>query len=81
MKKVLKTLLPSISIILLVLGLLNIIDSDLALSIAVLIIGVSSILNGYFSYVKDNKRKSKLLILTGFIVIILAILTMILRKL
>ena len=81
MKKVSKTVLPIVSIILLVLGLFNIIDSDVALSIAVLIGGVSSILNGYSSYVKNKKRESISLILMGFIIIILSILTLFLRNL
>ena len=81
MKKGIKTLLPIVSIILLVLGLFNIIDSDIALSIAVLIGGVSSILNGYYSYVKNKQRESISLMLTGFIIIILAILNLFLRNL
>ncbi|HDO9489880.1 TPA: hypothetical protein P5P23_003891 [Clostridioides difficile] len=80
MKKVSKTLLPIVSIILLVLGIFNIIDSDIALSIAVLICGMSSVLNGYSSYVKNKKRESISLILTGSIIIILAIITMFLRN-
>ena len=81
MKKIIKTLLPIISIILLLLGLFNIIDSDVALSIAILIGGVSNILNGYSSYVKNKKKESISLILTGFLIIILSILTLFLRNL
>lgn len=81
MKKVSKTVLPIVSIILLVLGLFNIIASDVALSIAVLIGGVSGILNGYSSYVKNKKRESISLILMGVIIIILSILTLFLRNL
>lgn len=81
MKKGIKILLSIVSIILLMLGLFNIIDSDVALSIAVLIGGVYSILNGYSSYLKNKKRESISLILTGFIIIILAILTLLLRNL
>ena len=81
MKKGIKILLPIVSIILLMLGLFNIIDSDVALSIAVLTGGVYSILNGYSSYLKNKKRESISLILTGFIIIILAILTLLLRNL
>lgn len=80
MKKGIKTLLPIVSIILLVLGLFNIIDSDVALSIAVLICGVSGILDGYFLYVKNKKKESISLILTGFLIIILSILTFFLRN-
>ena len=81
MKKGIKTLLPIVSIILLVLGLFNIIDSDVALLIAVLISGVSSILNGYSLYVKEKKRESISLILTGILIIILSILTLFFRNL
>lgn len=81
MKKGIKTLLAIVSIILLVLGLFNIIDSDVALSIAVLIGGVSSILNGYSSYVKEKKKESISLSLTGLFIIILSILTLFLRNL
>lgn len=81
MKKGIKILLLIVSIILLVLGLFNIIDSDVALSMEVLIGGVYSILNGYSSYLKNKKRESISLILTGFIIIILAILTLLLRNL
>ena len=80
MKKGIKILLPIVSIILLMLGLFDIIDSDVALSIAVLIGGVYSILNGYSSYLKNKKRESISLILTG-IIIILGILTLLLRNL
>ena len=80
-KKGIKTLLAIVSIILLVLGLFNIIDSNVALSIAVLICGVSGILDGYSSYVKGEKKESILLILTGFFIIILSILTLFLRNL
>lgn len=81
MKKGIKTLLPIVSIILLVLGLFNIIDSDVALLIAVLISGVSSILNGYSLYVKEKKRESISLIITGILIIILSILTLFFRNL
>ena len=81
MKKGIKILLLIVSIILLMLGLFNIIDSDVALSMAVLIGGVYSILNVYSSYLKNKKRESISLILTGFIIIILAILTLLLRNL
>lgn len=81
MKKGIKTLLPIVSIILLVLGLFNIIDSNIALLIAVLIGGVSSILNGYSLYVKEKKRESISLILTGIFIIILSMLTLFFRKL
>lgn len=81
MKKRIKTLLPIVSIILLMLGFFNIIDSNVALSITVLITGVSGILNGYSSYLKNKKRESISLILTGFIIIILAILNLFLRNL
>ena len=81
MKKGIKILLPIVSIILLMLGLFDIIDSDVALSIAVLIGGVYSILNWYSSYLKNKKRESISLILTGFIIIILGILTLLLRNL
>ncbi len=80
MKKFIKILLPIASIILLVLGLFKIIDLDVALSIAVLIGGVSSILNGYSLYVKDKKKESISLILTGFLIIILSILTLFSRN-
>lgn len=81
MKKGIKTLLPIVSIILLVLGLFSVIDSDVALSIAVLISGVSSILNGYSSYVKKKKKESILLILAGIFIIILSIITLVIRNL
>lgn len=81
MEKGIKILLPVISIILLVLGLFNIIDLDVALSISVLMGGVSSILNGYSLYVKNKKKESISLILTGFLIIILSILTLFFRKL
>ena len=81
MKKVIKTLLPIVSIILLVLGLFNIIDLDIALSIAVLIGGLSSILNGYSLYVNEKKKESRSLILTGIIIIILSILTLFFKNL
>lgn len=81
MKKRIKTLLPIVSIILLMLGFFNIIDSHVALSITVLITGVSGILNGYSSYLKNKKRESISLILTDFIIIILAILNLFLRNL
>ena len=81
MKKSIKTLLPIVSIILLVLGLFSVIDSDVALSVAVLISGVSSILNGYSSYVKKKKKESIPLILTGVFIIILSILTLFIRNL
>lgn len=80
MKKFIKTLLPIVSIILLVLGLFKIMDLDVALSIVVLIGGVSSILNGYSLYLKDKKKESISLILTGFLIIILSILTLFLRN-
>lgn len=81
MKKGIKTLLPIVSIILLVLGLFNIIDSDVTLSIVVLISGLSSILNGYSLYSKEKKKKSISLILTGIFIIILSILTLFFRNL
>lgn len=80
MKIWIEKLLPIISIVLLVLGLLNIIDLDIALSIAVLICGVSSILNGYSLYLKNKKKESISLILIGFLVIILSILTIFFRS-
>lgn len=80
-RKKIKKLLPIVSIILLMLGFFNIIDSDVAFSIAVLITGVSAILNGYSSYLKNKKRESISLILTGFIIIILSILSLFLRNL
>lgn len=58
MKKIIKTSLPIVSIILLVLGLFNIIDLDIALSIAVLISGLSSLLNGYYLYAEEKKKES-----------------------
>ena len=58
MKSWIEKLLPIISIILLVLGLFKIIDSYIALSVAVLIGGVSSILNGYSLYIKNKKKES-----------------------
>lgn len=82
MKKSIKTLLAIVSIILLVLGLFNIIDSNVALAIAVLICGVSSgILDGYYSYVKGKKKESISLILTGIFIIILSIIALFIRKL
>ena len=81
MKKGIKTLLPIVSIILLVLGLFNIINLDTALPIAVLIGGVSSILNGYSLYIQGKKKESIPLILTGFFIIILSILILFLRNL
>ena len=76
MKKIIKTSLSIVSIILLVLGLFNIIDLDIALSIAVLIRGLSSLLNGYSLYVEEKKKESMSLILTGIFIIILSILTL-----
>lgn len=76
MKKIIKISLPIVSIILLVLGLFNIIDLDIALSIAVLISGLSSLLNGYSLYVEEKKKESMSLILTGIFIIILSILTL-----
>lgn len=81
MKRCIKTLLPIVSIILIVLGFFNIIDLDVALLIAILISGLSSILNGYSLYVKKKKKESKSLILTGILVIILSIVTLFLRNL
>lgn len=81
MKKSIKTLLPMVSIILLILGLLSVIDSYIALSMAVLISGVSSILKGYSLYVKEKNRESISLILMGIFIIILSILTVIFRNL
>ena len=81
MKKGIKILLLIVSIILLMLGLFNIIDSDVALSMAVLIGGVYSILNGYSSYLKNKKRESISLILGGFLAIILSILSVFFSKL
>lgn len=81
MKSWIEKLLPIISIILLVLGLFKIIDSYIALSVAVLIGGVSSILNGYSLYIKNKKKESISLILAGFLVIILSILSVFFRNL
>ena len=81
MKSCIEKLLPIISIILLVLGLFKIIDSYIALSVAVLIGGVSSILNGYSLYIKNKKKESISLILAGFLVIILSILSVFFRNL
>ena len=81
MKKVIKILLPIVSIILLVLGLFNVINFDTAISIALIINGISSILNGYYDYKKNKKREAIILILIGFIIIILVISTLILRNL
>lgn len=76
MKKIIKTSLSIVSIILLVLGLFNIIDLDIALLIAVLIRGLSSLLNGYSLYVEEKKKESMSLILTGIFIIILSILAL-----
>lgn len=54
MKKGIKALLPIIGIILSTLGFLNIIGFDIVLSALVLIIGVSTILNGYYLYQKNK---------------------------
>ena len=81
MKSWIEKLLPIISIILLVLGLFKIIDSYIALSVAVLIGGVSSILNGYSLYIKNKKKESISLILGGFLAIILSILSVFFRNL
>lgn len=81
MKKGIMTLLPIISITLLVLGLFNIIDLDIAMSIVVLIGGISSILNGYSSYAKGNKNESVSLIVMGIFIIILSIITLFIKNL
>lgn len=81
MKKGIMTLLPIISIILLILGSVGFIDSNIALSFAVLICGVSSILNGYSLYVKKKKKESIPLVLAGVFIIIVSILTLFLRNL
>lgn len=81
MKKGINTLLSIISIILLVLALFNIIDSDVALSIVVLISGLLSILNGYYLCIKERRRESISLFLTGIFIIILSILTLFFRNL
>ena len=81
MKSYIEKLLPIISIIILVLGLFKIIDSDIALSISVIIGGVSTILNGYSLYVKNKKKESISLILGGFLAIILSILSVFFSKL
>ena len=56
MKSCIEKLLPIISVIILALGLFKIMDSGIALSIAVIIGGVSTILNGYSLYVKNKKK-------------------------
>lgn len=81
MKKCINTLLPIISIILLLLGLLNIIDLDVSLPLAVLIGGFSRILEGYSLYINNRKKESISSILTGSLIIILSILTLLLRNL
>ena len=81
MKSWIGKLLPIISIIILVLGLFKIIDSDIALSIAVIIGGVSTILNGYSLYIKNKKKESISLTLAGFLAIILSILSVFFRNL
>ena len=57
MKSCIEKLLPIISVIILALGLFKIMDSGIALSIAVIIGGVSTILNGYSLYVKNKKKE------------------------
>ena len=81
MKSYIEKLLPIISIIILVLGLFKIIDSDIALSIALIIGGVSTILNGYSLYIKNKKKESISLTLAGFLAIILSILSVFFRNL
>lgn len=78
MKKNIKSLLEIIIIILLILGLFSIIDSNIAMSSALVVYGLLIILNGYSSYVKEKKRKS---ILRGLFVIIASIVALILRNL
>ena len=80
MKSCIEKLLPIISVIILALGLFKIMDSGIALSIAV-IGGVSTILNGYSLYVKNKKKESISLILGGFLAIILSILSVFFSKL
>ena len=81
MNKVIKKLLPIVSIILLSLGLFNIIALDTALLIVVSISGLSTILSGYSLYVNEQKKASIILISTGIFIIILAIITLFFRKL
>lgn len=78
MKKNIKSLWAIIIIILLILGLFSIIDSNIAISSALVLYGVLIILNGFSSYVKEKKRKS---ILRGLFVIIASIVALILRNL
>lgn len=81
MNKVIKKLLPIVSIVLLSLGLFNIIALDTALLIVVSISGLSTILSGYSLYVNEQKKASIILISTGIFIIILAIITLFFRKL
>ena len=81
MKSYIEQLLQIIRINILVWGLFKIMDSGIALSIALIIGGVSTILNGYSLYVKNKKKESISLILGGFLAIILSILSVFFSKL
>ena len=75
-----KTLMAVIVIILLVLSIFNILNTGIALSIAFLLLGIISILDGYSSYIKNKKREATFLFLCGLLMIFISIFTNIFRN-
>ncbi|MBW9148142.1 hypothetical protein K2F40_04015 [Clostridium sp. CM028] len=71
--RVIKILISAIVITLSLLGLFNIINIKIIIPIALLLLGILSILNGYDSYINNKKGESILLILSGIFVIFVSV--------
>ncbi|MBU3093307.1 hypothetical protein KPL35_14645 [Clostridium sp. CF011] len=71
--RVIKILISAIVITLSLLGLFNIINIKIIIPIALLLLGILSILNGYDSYINNKKGESILLILSGVFVIFVSV--------
>ncbi|MBZ9685555.1 hypothetical protein G9F72_004210 [Clostridium estertheticum] len=78
--KVSKTLISAIVIILSFLGIFNIINSGIAMSIAFVLLGIMSILDGYSSYIKNKKGKATFLFLSGLFIIFVSVFTTFFRN-
>ena len=58
-----------------VLSYLNIINNKVALPIAIFLLGITNILNGYSAYIKNRKGEGIFSILSGLFVIFVSIFT------
>ena len=75
-----KTFIAVIALILMVLGLFNIINSGIAMSIAFILLGSISILDAYSSYTRNKKGEATFLLLCGLIIIFISVFTKFFRN-